>query len=204
MTEWSSLLINVARVRRQLAPAELKRRSQSDTTIPIDATVEANGLEITTSRIPEGSDVHVSGAAHTTLSGIEVRATVASSWEGECRRCLESVTEPIELDLVVTFAPDGEGNDDADIYPITGDVIDVGDVVREELMLALPLTPLCSPDCDGADPDRFPTTTTIDITDASSEPAIDPRWAALSELTFDDEEDEEVSIDEESDEQGTM
>ena len=55
-------------------------------------------------------------------------------------------------------------------------------------MLALPLSPLCAVDCKGVDPERFSPTQDPSQTDGDEEPAIDPRWAALSELTFDDDE----------------
>ncbi len=185
MTDWSALQINIARINQRANVAELKRRTQNNASIPVDATVVANGLEITTSRIPEGSLVEVHGSVDTTLSGVELRATVTSSWEGECRRCLDLVSEPIELDLVVPFLPGADGDDDADVYPINGDVIDVGEVIREQLMLALPLSPLCRNDCDGADPERFPTDGIEDADD--EEVTIDPRWAGLSALTFDED-----------------
>lgn len=193
MTDWSSLRINVARLRQQNNLTELKRRTERDASIPIDASVVADDLAITTARIPDGSIVEVSGVADTTLSGIEVRAHVSSSWEGECRRCLDLVTAPIELDLVVPFIPGADGSDDSDAYPLDEDVIDVGEVVREELMLALPLSPLCSDDCVGADPDRFLSASDDedssgeDDEDEAGDVTIDPRWAALSELSFDEE-----------------
>jgi len=191
VTGWSSLRLNVARLRRQPTPAELKKRAQVDSAFPVDATVVAQNLGITTSRIPEGSDVRVVGSVEATLSGLEAKVRVSSTWEGECRRCLDIVTEPIELDLVVPFVPDHEVDDDAEVYPIVGDIVDVGEVVREELMLALPLSPLCSEDCLGADPDRFdPTAEANDSVpgDDADGASIDPRWAALSALTFDDDE----------------
>ncbi len=191
MTDWSNLKINVARLRQRQNVAELKRRSTNDTSIPIDANVTAKGLEITTSRIPDGSKISVIGSADTTLSGIDVHATVSTSWEGECRRCLDPVTSSIELQLSAPFLPSHQATEDADAYPIDGDVIDVGEVVREELMLALPLTPLCRDDCEGADPERFPTAPEADVEAGDDgdddEAAIDPRWAGLSALTFDED-----------------
>lgn len=185
MTDWSALRINVARISQRANLAELKRRTQNNASIPVQASVVASGLEITTSRIPEGSPVEVQGSVDTTLSGVELRATVTSSWEGECRRCLDLVTEPIELHLAVPFMPGADGGDDADVYPVDGDVIDIGEVIREQLMLALPLSPLCRNDCAGADPERFPTDGVDEAED--EEVTIDPRWAGLSALTFDED-----------------
>ena len=59
-------------------------------------------------------------------------------------------------------------------------------------MLALPLSPLCTNGCVGADPERFPTSPEDAVSEAEDgdedgDPPIDPRWAALSELTFDED-----------------
>lgn len=190
MTNWSDLRINVARLSQRQNLAELKRRSTNDTSLPVDATVTANDLSITTSRIPDGSTVEVHGRADTTLSGIEARVTVTSAWEGECRRCLDIVSRPVELDLVVPFLPGTLADDSVDAYPIDGDVIDIGEVVREELMLALPLTPLCRDDCKGVEPERFMTEDDEPEDEEPAAPAIDPRWAALSDLKFDEDKTE--------------
>lgn len=193
MSQWPELRIDVARLRQRDNLADLKKRPHGDSTRPIRAEVVAQGLSITTARIPDDSLVKVDGVVDTAMAGIEVRATVMSSWEGECRRCLEIVTEPLEIDITASFLPNLSDDDDAEAYPIDADVIDVGEVVREELMLALPLSPLCQDGCVGADPDRFPTSAEADASTASDdddddgEPPIDPRWAALSELRFDED-----------------
>lgn len=192
MNEWPELKIDVARLRQRDNLAELKKRPQGDSIRPISAEVEAHELEITTSRIPEGARVHVDGVVDTAMAGIELRAKVSSEWEGECRRCLKLITEPLEIDLAVSFLPNLSDDDDSEAYPIDGEVIDVGEVVREELMLALPLSPLCTDGCVGADPERFPTAGAesagqADDEDENGADSIDPRWAALSELRFDEE-----------------
>lgn len=192
MNDWPELRVDVARLRQRDNLADLKKRPQGDSKRTLAAEVKAHGLEITTARIPDGASVVVDGVVDTAMAGIEVRATVTSSWEGECRRCLELVTETLEIDLAVSFLPNLTDDDDAEAYPIDGDAIDVGEVVREELMLALPLSPLCTDGCVGADPDRFPTAPEAGgSTDAdageSNAPPIDPRWAALSELSFDED-----------------
>ena len=188
MNAWPELLIPLGGLARRDSLAELKRRSTESSSIAFDETVMATDLSITTSRIPEGAEVHVRGTVEPGLSGVELRASVSSAWEGECRRCLELVTEGLEIDLMATFLPESSADGDADAYAFDGETIDVGEVVREELMLALPLTPLCRDDCEGADPERFSAsaTSTTD-TPEPDEGTIDPRWAALSQLSFDED-----------------
>jgi uncharacterized metal-binding protein YceD (DUF177 family) len=59
-------------------------------------------------------------------------------------------------------------------------------VLAQALVLELPLAPLCGPDCQGPDPERFPAQVATDDVDA--EPPRDPRWAALDALRFEGRE----------------
>ena len=49
-------------------------------------------LEVTNSRVPEGSDVDVDVVLESILGGVVATGTVSAAWEGECRRCLEPAT----------------------------------------------------------------------------------------------------------------
>ncbi len=199
ISSWSGLRIDVARLRRTLRqPGGAVVESVEP--IRVHAALDApDDLAITTGRIPAGSEVGVDGVLDVSSSGIVGRLRVTGGWEAECRRCLDPVAGIIDAELEVPFVdlpsdvdltdagPDVESLDDAEAYPVVDDRVDLELVVRDELMLALPLSPLCADDCAGADPDRFPATGPTDE-GADTEPEIDPRWAALSEIRFDDGE----------------
>ena len=79
---------------------------------------------------------------------------VAGEWAAECRRCLEEVRGRIDAELREVFEWEpAEG----ETWPIVDQRIDLGPPVRETAILALPMAPLCSEDCAGPVPDRFPT-----------------------------------------------
>lgn len=96
--------------------------------------------------------------------GVLVRGTVRTTAEGTCSRCLEAVSEPLELEIdeeffqtvdVTTGRPvhhDDPLDEDAQLI---GDdhVIDLTDVIRQTALVALPLTFLCRPDCKGLCPE---------------------------------------------------
>jgi uncharacterized protein len=69
-------------------------------------------------------------------------------------------------------------------WPLTSDEIDLEPVVREAVLLALPLAPLCDEGCLGPAPERFPAT--VEDGDVAEEPPRDPRWAALDQLDLGD------------------
>ena len=79
---------------------------------------------------------------------------VTGSWTAECRRCLEEVQGPLEAELREVFEWEPT---EGETWSIRDQRIDLAPAAREAAVLALPLAPLCSEDCAGPVPDRFPT-----------------------------------------------
>jgi len=77
-----------------------------------------------------------------------------------CSRCLEPIMTHVEptVDLQVEPAPSGRhghtelGRDDLEVDFYRGDILDVGELLRSETSLALPMKPLCRADCRGLCP----------------------------------------------------
>ena len=108
---------------------------------------------------------------------------ITVDWQGPCRRCLEHQDGSTEVELREIFQRQPiEG----ETYALDENDVDLEPMVRETVLLNLPVAPLCSVDCTGPDPSRFPTSVVTDP-DPDEEPPADPRWAALSEITFDDD-----------------
>jgi len=153
----------------------------------VDAVLE--DLTLTSARVPDGAEVHVALVLEAILGGLTVTGTVRAPWEGACRRCLEPVVDVLEVDVREVFS-DAPDLDDPDVLAFEGTRIDLEPVVREAVLLSLPIAPLCRDDCPGPAPEVFPTRTVeeteeTDETEAA-EPPRDPRWAALDGLTFDE------------------
>lgn len=79
-----------------------------------------------------------------------------------------------EADLGVELA-----EDDLDVFPYTGDVVDLEPLVREQFVLAVPYAPLCKDDCLGLCPQCG---TDRNVAPCACEAPIDPRFAALQGL----------------------
>ena len=105
-----------------------------------------------------------------------------------CSRCLEPLVTQIEPEVELELVPQPSsrqgqielGRDDLAVDFYQADVLDVGGLLRSETDLALPMKPLCRPECRGLCPicgaDRNDTDCgCVEVDD-------DPRWAALRSL----------------------
>jgi uncharacterized protein len=72
-----------------------------------------------------------------------------------------------------------EADLDEDTYPLEGDQLDLRPLVRDALLLELPLAPLCQPDCLGLCPRCG---ADLNTGPCSCVPDRDPRWGALDVL----------------------
>ncbi|NLI15262.1 MAG: DUF177 domain-containing protein [candidate division Zixibacteria bacterium] len=95
-----------------------------------------------------------------TMSGDEIicQVDIRTEAEVECSRCLELFNLPIESRLqyvVQMLDPVPETTDDDDdfeIIPKAQAELDISQRVRESIILAIPIKPLCSDDCKGLCP----------------------------------------------------
>lgn len=100
-----------------------------------------------------------------------------------CARCLEPFVLPIVSDLRVLYVPgekvrqpdDPEHEvtpEEADTLPFDGETVVLDDLVRDELLLEIPMIPLCSEGCPGMG-------TPPGSEEAEAEKGVDPRLAPL-------------------------
>ncbi|MGA9594989.1 MAG: DUF177 domain-containing protein [Acidimicrobiia bacterium] len=78
--------------------------------------------------------------------GMSVSGVIEAALAHSCYRCLTEWTEEVVRDVAQMLVSGGDEDDD---YRITSDTYDFEDMIRDELMLSLPIAPLCGPDCEG-------------------------------------------------------
>jgi uncharacterized protein len=139
-------------------------------------TGELDDIAITAARVPGDAPIEANLTIEAmTDHSVTVKGTIAASWAGECRRCLRPVTGTAVAEVEEIFdARPVEG----ETYPLEGDRLDLEPMVRDAVLLSLPLAPLCEDACAGPEPEHHPIGTADDA-------GGDPRWAALKELKFD-------------------
>jgi uncharacterized protein len=106
-----------------------------------------------------------------------------------CSRCLEPFALPLSTRLDVRLLPVAQlagseeheiRDDDLTTEFYENDVLDVAALVREQCYLAMPMKPLCRPDCQGMCPQCG---ANLNVTTCACDRTwVDPRLAALKAL----------------------
>ncbi len=165
-------------------PGALKRLSRS-VQAPADLGIEVIG-------VAEGAPVELELRLESVMEGVLVTGTARAPLTGECVRCLEPLERELEADFQEMYSypdaddrgrpvaePGDDAEDEEDMLFLEGDLFDLEPVLRDAVVLALPLQPVCREDCPGLcsecgarladEPDHHHET-------------VDIRWAALQGL----------------------
>lgn len=168
------LVIDVRELGRR--PGEM-RRVQAEVPAPAELTV---GM----ASVPPATPMTLDLRLESVVEGVLVSGTVTAPVTAECARCLTPLEDTVTVDLTELFVyPDSttdQTTEDDEVSHLVGDMLDLEPVIRDAVVLELPLSPLCREDCRGLCagcgialddlPDDHTHTTTTD-----------PRWAALTE-----------------------
>ncbi|PWI44274.1 hypothetical protein CK485_19970 [Streptomyces sp. ICBB 8177] len=141
--------------------------------------------------VPQGTPVELDLRLESVMEGVLVTGTAHAPVTGECVRCLEPIERELDTDFQELYSyPDAgerfggesaeaDGDDEEETLFVEDDLFDLEPVLRDAVVLALPLQPVCREDCPGLcsecgarladDPDHH-----HDVADI--------RWAALQGL----------------------
>ena len=126
-----------------------------------------------------------------TSQGILAMGKLRTTLEVECRRCLEAFEADVVLNLEEEFHPtvliddapfDRVPKEDEDeaLKIDAHHILDLREVIRQGLWLALPMDTLCRPDCAGLCPTCGGNR---NLGECQCVPeAVDPRWSTLKDL----------------------
>lgn len=118
---------------------------------PFDAEGELDdsALPQYATRIDADAEVQLRGELQHATGALSLVASASAPWHGECRRCTAEVTGIAELELRERFMEPAAAERDGDAYAIVDDQVDLGEVVLDNLLLAIPPAPLCREVCRG-------------------------------------------------------
>lgn len=162
----------------------LKERAEpfSHSYAPGEVELEDDGARLV-------SNADVEGSASRKGDEVRVRGKIVTEVELLCDRCLAPARAPLEVEFDTRFIPrtvaasDAENvellADDLGLAAYEGDSVDVDELVREQILLALPSRNLCREECKGLCPKCG---SDLNAGACSCEQGeTDPRWAALAD-----------------------
>ena len=141
--------------------------------------------------VPEGSALELDLRLESVVEGVLVSGTVTATVSGECVRCLDPVSQTVVVDLQELYAwadrdresrhhRAADGDEEPEELPrLAGDLLDLEPALRDAVVLALPLQPLCREDCPGLCPQCG---VRLETDPGHAHDEVDPRWAALRQL----------------------
>ena len=163
--------------------AELERRGK----LPVKGELAADlpvweGVDFTLLE-PVAVDLE---AQATTTGEVLVRGSVKARMGMECRRCLEPVERELDEEVAILFTPPDQLDPEdrgGEVHKLVteGNLLELTEAIREEILLAAPRWVLCDPDCKGLCPKCGANWNEKSCDCTFDEP--DPRWAALRALT---------------------
>jgi len=146
------------------------------------ALLQDAGEEI---RARDGIDV--AGRAEHEASGLRVTGEVHAQLRLLCSRCLEPFDFPVDSRFDVTYSKVVPVEDEVElegreltVCHLEGDTVDLGELAREQVLLEVPMAPLCDPGCKGLCP-RCGANRNREAC-GCPETAADPRFQALGKL----------------------
>jgi uncharacterized protein len=149
----------------------------------LDRTVPApEGFRVELIGVPAGAPVHLHLRLESVMEGVLVSGDVEVPLVGQCARCLDDVEDTLALPVQELYAYSGSTteatSEEDEVRLVEGDHLDLGPMVRDAVVLALPLSPTCTDDCSGLCVDCGERLD--DLPADHSHDVVDPRWAGLA------------------------
>jgi uncharacterized protein len=156
---------------------------------PFASTYGAGELQLEEERLRLVGEARVEGHASRKGDEVRLRGRIAAEAELFCDRCLKPVPAPLEVEFETAFVPAAAEvaktenvellADELGVSAYEGDAVNLDDLVREQLLLAVPTRLLCREECRG-----LCATCGADLNEgqcACRQNETDPRWAALAD-----------------------
>jgi uncharacterized protein len=157
---------------------------------PFAHTYRAEEVELEEEGAQLISDAAVEGSASRKGEQVRLRGTIRTEVELLCDRCVKPERAPLAVEFDTSFIPqevEAVKQENVELLPedlglsaYDGEAVDLDELVREQILLALPLRHLCREDCKGLCQKCGADLNAGDCSCEQSE--VDPRWAALASL----------------------
>lgn len=160
---------------RAIDVRDLLENPGASRTVYLDESVP--GLRTELADVPEDAPIEGELTLESVVEGIYVHGTIAGRMQMRCARCLKEFGTHFDVAMDELFAREPGPEDD---YSLQRDLtLDPEPMVRDAVVLEMPFSPLCRPDCRGLCPicggDR-------NLGECPGHVETDPRWSPLEAL----------------------
>ena len=131
--------------------------------------------------IKAGQEIEIDFKAEAVSDGVLISGEITSEAVGECGRCLDELTQEIDQEFRELFLYESrksEEEDDDELFVMDGDIADIEVPIRDAVVLAMPLNPLCKADCKGLCSECGERMEKLGP--EHSHEKVDPRWSGLA------------------------
>jgi len=161
--------------------------------VRFDETFEPGQIDFADDQVTQAGPLHVQGVAEllaNTEGEVRIRGDLSVAMRADCDRCLAEARFPLEAKLDLFYRPmfniareeeieidEGE----AEIGFYEGEGIELEDILREQILLLLPMQKVCREECKGICPicGKNRNESACDCKPATA----DDRWQALRDIT---------------------
>jgi uncharacterized protein len=157
---------------RAIDVRDLLEHPGASKTVRVDEAVP--GLHTELADVPEDSPVVGDLTLESVVEGVFVHGNIGGRFAMRCARCLKEFERDFDLSLDEMYVREPGPEDD---YVLDPDLtLDPEPMVRDAVVLEMPFSPLCTPDCLGLCPvcggDR-------NLGECPGHESVDPRWSGL-------------------------
>ena len=152
-------------------------------------TYQPDELDLMDDRLRLEQPASVTGRIRTSGSEVRVSGKIDARVEVECDRCLKALEVPVSAKFALEYITGQQyesthvaelSTEEMAVSVFDGETIDVDEIVREQILLAVPDRALCNDDCKGICSNCGTDLNSGNCNCESSE--IDPRWEALKKF----------------------
>jgi len=133
--------------------------------------------------IPKSEPLDISFKAESVDGGVLLTGEVISHARGECGRCLDPIKFDVNQKFQELFLYSSKvkevGEDEDEVFSLDGDIADLEVPIRDAVILAMPINPLCQSDCLGLC--SICGLKWRELEKDHAHKASDPRWSGLAD-----------------------
>jgi uncharacterized protein len=162
-----------------------------DAAISFDFILQPSEIDLDSDEAKLVNEISVKGSLKKGIAQTDVQGNIDARIEIECSRCLVTAEQPLKFSFSAVFVSTENYTDekeaelsidDLDVSITVDDKIDLRELVREQILLAVPAQIFCREDCKGLCQKCGASRNLIDC--KCEEKEVDPRWQSLRKLNL--------------------